>query len=872
MEMGDGNSGSGNEDNNVEVGEKCEKVEEMAKLKEESTITSKVRSDQVEKTKGKGLKKWKRRRRETSKDIGHVPEPLRMLHKRVNPHAGQLDTSKGASSGSKQKNETIESESSVGNNIGASSAIVGFAQPDRDSDSGSCYAVLNAFPIDCSEDHSFTSFTKGMAENLATEELLNDIDFGLFDNREEMNFPPLFGDGIELPIGGRAYGSGDVKRPAGTTKKARAEKIESNLNSQDSVHEPDSSISTGRIVHKCEDICRNHIENFPATYIWDGDNQNLDDLGESPYSTANNIGMSAVGTSGHVNAVMTKSEKNLLGSNKHESVDDFGESSSSRVNDVGTTLVRGSRHGKGVMAKSGSNTNLGNGKWTTDEFKLWCENFEPENSSFERQDSEEDQILESVTFNGSDGECRKGEESFASEFTAGAKGMEKKPDSQTYENDTHLQPGESVCLVQAMTQLKIAEEALQQEVQQMKDLGELIEQFQMKNSDHGICSDSDSVNKCLDKHNEPAVANGSHVVEMAEREWPFPGSQLDKMNAKLKLLQKELEAANKTTFSEQTKLKEFEVPSKDYEIRCKESKLPSEGIVTELQLLQEKYKKMERELEEKFKENMQAEIEYLMLNDAAARSVSLADNGTCFVQTKGSEHGICSDSDSISKHLPKYNSPSVPNGSHVEEKFERGMPSEGNQLSKMNEMLELLQKELEAANKRTSSEKIKVKELEILCNDQEIRQKEIKLPSEGSANELQSLHEKYKEIERELEEQYKENMQAEIEFLLLNNAATRSIALVENETSLLQEQKDMVIKQLQTTLKLKHAEGRALSLKDQLTELEDACGSLLEVEEVITLHNKVCRSSLFSFIQFILFCVAILLFAQSPSGPDLVPT
>ncbi|GLJ08527.1 hypothetical protein SUGI_0090480 [Cryptomeria japonica] len=847
MELGDGHSGSGNEENNVEVGEKCEKVEEMAKLKEESIITNKARPDQVEKTKGKGLKKWKRRRRETNKDVGHVQEPQRMLHKRVNPHAGQLDTSKGASSGSKQKNEIIESEPSVGNNIAASSSILGFTHPDRDSDSGSCYAVLNLYPIGCSEDQSFTSFPKDMAENLIAEELLNDIDFGLFENREEMNYSPLYGDGIELPIGMRAFESGDMKRPAGPTKKARAEKFESNLNSEDPIHEhDDSSISTGRIVHKCEGISGNHVEVFPATCIWDCDGQeNLDDHGESSCSTANNIGISAVSTSGHINAVMTKSDRNLVGSNKHESLDDFAESSCSRVNNLGTSVVRASGHSKAVIAKSGSNTSLGNRKWSTEEFKLWCENFEPENSSFERQDCEEAQILESEILNGSHGECREGEdirenpvltcdvahneESFASAATAGAKEMEEKPGSQAHENGTHLQPGESACLVQALTQLKTAEEALQQEVQQMKDLGKLNGRFQMKNSDHGIFSDSDSVNKHLYKNDESDVANGSHVVEMAEREWASPGSQLNKMNEKLKLLQKELESTNERTLSEQTNVKKFEVPSKDQEIKYKETKPPSEGAVSELQLVQDKCKEMERELEEQYKENMQAEIEYLILNNAAIRSVSLAENGTFPVQMKGSELGICSDSDSISKHLNKYDSFNVPNGSHVEEKAERERPLEGNQLNK----------ELEAANKRTSSEQTKVKELEVLCKDQEIKQKETKLPSEGSASELQSLQEKCKEMEKELEEQYKESMQAEIEFLMLSDAATRSIALVENETSLLQEQKDLVIKQLQTALKLKDAEGRALSLKDQVTELENACGSLLEVEESPNVPNLV---------------------------------
>ncbi|KAH9312981.1 hypothetical protein KI387_028016, partial [Taxus chinensis] len=706
MESGDGNSGSANGENNVEEGKKCEKVEEMAKLKEESVKTNGSRSDQAEKTKGKGLKKWKRRPRETSKDARHVQEPHKMVHKRVNPHAGRLDTSKEASGGNRQKNEVIESEPSVGNHIAASSSMLGFAHPDRESNSGSWNAVVNAFPIGYGEDQSCTSFPKTMAENLATEELLNEFEFGLFENREDINYLPLYGDEIELPIGLGDFESGDRKRPTGPTKKARAEKFEeSNLDSKDPpIHEHDeSSISTGGVVFKCEGISGNHIDDFSATCILSGDKQdNVDDLGESSCSTANNLGISVDSASGHSNAVMTRSGSNVVGSNKQENLDDLGESSCSTANNLGSSAVSASGPIKAVMAKSGSNASLGNGKWTTEELRLWYENFDPENSTFERQSSEETQIFESqerlsVSHDRfTEGEDIKGnpvlmcdviahsEESFTSAATVGAKKREGKGDSQAHVNGSHLQPTESDCLVQALTQLKTAEEALQKEVQQMKDLGKQVEGLQMKDCEHAISSESESVSNHLQKYDAPDVPNGFHVEEKAEIKWPSATSQLNKLNEQLKLLQKELDAANHNALSEQTEVKELEVQCKEQEIKLEETKLPSEGLPSELQLVQEK------------------------------------------------------------------------------------------------------------------------------C----------------------------KEMEMELEEQYKEKMQAEIEFLLLNNATKRSIAVVENETSLLQEQKALAIEQLQTALKLKHAEGRALSLKDHLIELENACGSLSEMEEVLTLHNK----------------------------------
>eukprot|EP01018_Ginkgo_biloba_P025363 Gb_07397 [translate_table: standard] len=704
MELESENSGSANEGKKVEE-ERHEMVEEMAKLKEEGIKTNGLGADQVEKPKGVGLKKWKRRRREPTKDGGHAQESQRMLKRGppIVPHVGKSPASKGISGGNKIKNqEGTGSESSVGNV--ASSSLPGFVHPDRMSDSGSWNAMVNVFPFEADFSYGRDQDGKsssGKSESSVRQELLNEIGFVYVKDREETKCPPVYEGGIPVVRFDRrkpdlrAFAHREGKRLVESTKKARAEKNAGNKAERENpVHEhEENGTDAGKGVHICEEISGNHVEDVHASSLPSG--------------------------------------------SKEESSHVFGGSCWSIENNSGGSQGSGSSRGKAMLAKKGSFLSLNNGRLLGEELKLWHENFEPECSTCERQNSEEAQIVDSdvrrsvshdrfteveEVRENSVSNCEdimQSEESFASAVNTSEKKREEIVDSGRPANRMHLEPKESDCLVQALTQLQTAQDAFQKEVQQIKDLGNGIQASWMTNSEYS------------------------------------------------------------TNFATHTEI----------------------------------------------------------------------------------------------KNLHEFVGPDVYNAAHLGEKGEMNWSSWESQLNKLNQKLKLTEEELEAARQKISAEELNVQELKVLCADQAVKLKEIEMPRDRTASAFQSLEEKCQEMETELEEQYKEKMQAEIEFVILTEEAENGIALVENEASILQEQKGLVIEQLQTALKLKDAQGRALALKNQIKELESVCGSLLETEEVLTLHNKVCGFSLWSFIQFILLCFSILfMFAQFPNTPDLVPT
>lgn len=699
MESGDRNSGSASEGSKDSVN--GERAEEMGKFKEEG-IKSNGSGVQGEKHKGFGLKKWRRRRRDPVKDAGGVHESQRILKR----GSTQLKAPNGAPSESKVKSEAIRSDSSVGK-VELPSAP-GLVNQDRMSDSESWNAV-NMFPAgrgcEYGEDQSSksstgASFSKGMPENLVREELPNEVEYKFVKDREEIKFPTMHECGFPaVNFGGskpdlRGFGHRDERRSVGLTKKARAEKNkENNTESEDPIHEhEDSGTSTGRVVHEFEGISGNHTEDGLADGIGGRNKQEyVDDLGESCWSTGNNLGSSA-----------------------------GSDSSLSKA-----------------MAKSGSFVSVGNGRWISEELSLWSKNFDPENSTSERENSEEartfdfdergsvshdkfregEEVRENSVFRRED--VVHSEESFASAVNVAGKKREETTNSGQQVDRMDQQPVDSDCLLQALTELRTAEEALHKELKKIKDLATGVEASWMADSERSSSSP---------KHTE-------------------------------------------------------------------------------------------------------------------------------------------------SKHWHENNVVDMPNGSHIEEKTQMKSPSWKTELNKLNGKLKSLQDELEAANERTLFEHMKVEECESQCQNQPIKLKEVERPPEATASELQLLQEKCREMEMELEEQYKEKMQAEIEFLILTGSAQNDIALVENEASILQEQKRLVVGQLQTAIKLKETEVRALSLKDHLVELENSSAGLLEMEEVLELNNKVWGFSVFSFIQFFLLCVAILfMFAQSPRTSNLVPT
>ncbi|KAJ1269013.1 hypothetical protein BS78_07G177600, partial [Paspalum vaginatum] len=126
----------------------------------------------------------------------------------------------------------------------------------------------------------------------------------------------------------------------------------------------------------------------------------------------------------------------------------------------------------------------------------------------------------------------------------------------------------------------------------------------------------------------------------------------------------------------------------------------------------------------------------------------------------------------------------------------------------------------------------------------------------------------------ELDELYKEKMEAEIQCTILKRAFHASSTLFEDEMALCEAQKSLSEDYRQLGLKLRHTENRAMMLEDMAEKLQVQCKELSNSSEVLKLQSKASRVSLFSFVQFILLCIAIgtYLMRLSPSSTEVVPT
>lgn len=612
MELADGNSGSASEGSKDIIN--GERAEEMGELKEE-VIKPNGPVVQAEKPKGFGLKKWRRRRRDLIKDAGGMHESHRIL-KRGSSTAGQLRAPNGAPSESKVKSEAIRSESSVGNAELPSAS--GFVYQDRMSDSGSWNAV-NMIPAggsceygeESSKSSTGASFPKGMPENIVREGLLNEIKFVgreeiKFPTMDECGFPAMIFDGSKPDS--RGFGHRDERKSVGLTKKLRAEKNkENNAESEDPlVHEPeDSGTSTGRVVHEFEGISGNHTED------------------------------------GHVAGIGAR--------NKQEYVYDLGESSLSTGNNVGISAVSDSRQTK-AMAKSGSFVSVDNGRWISEGLSLWSKNFDAENSTSERENSEEPRTFDSDERGSvNHDKLREGEEvrencvfrcedvahsgeSLASAVNVAEKKREETGDFVQQVDRMHQQPVDSDCLLEALTELRTAEEGLHEELQKIKDLATGVESLWVADSERSSSCPKHTESKHGNENNVSDMLNGSHIEEKTQMKCSSWKMELNKLNEKLKSLQEELEAANKRTLFEHMKVEELESQFQNQPTKLKEVEQPPEITANELQLLQEKCREMEMELEEQYKEKMQAEIEFLILTGSAQNDISLVENEASILQ------------------------------------------------------------------------------------------------------------------------------------------------------------------------------------------------------------------------------------------------
>ncbi|KAK3123779.1 hypothetical protein QOZ80_8AG0635900 [Eleusine coracana subsp. coracana] len=127
----------------------------------------------------------------------------------------------------------------------------------------------------------------------------------------------------------------------------------------------------------------------------------------------------------------------------------------------------------------------------------------------------------------------------------------------------------------------------------------------------------------------------------------------------------------------------------------------------------------------------------------------------------------------------------------------------------------------------------------------------------------------------ELDGLYQEKIEVEIQGIILTRAYQTVATRAGDQMALYEAQKSLSEDYKQLGLKLRHAENRALMLEEKADKLEVQCTELIRSSEVLQLQSKASRVSLFSFIQFILLCIAIATYLMRlvpASSTDVVPT
>lgn len=145
----------------------------------------------------------------------------------------------------------------------------------------------------------------------------------------------------------------------------------------------------------------------------------------------------------------------------------------------------------------------------------------------------------------------------------------------------------------------------------------------------------------------------------------------------------------------------------------------------------------------------------------------------------------------------------------------------------------------------------------------------VELEESESAIELQQKQ--CREMETELEDLFKQKIEAEVEYLTL----TRTIQKLRagDQIMIYEEQKALAGEQAQMLNKLGEAEGKAAMLKKQAEKLETYCGDILGSEEVMKMEKRLCKVTLCFLIQLLLLLAfGLFVFQLPPHSSVVVPT
>ncbi|OAY63255.1 WPP domain-interacting protein 1 [Ananas comosus] len=177
---------------------------------------------------------------------------------------------------------------------------------------------------------------------------------------------------------------------------------------------------------------------------------------------------------------------------------------------------------------------------------------------------------------------------------------------------------------------------------------------------------------------------------------------------------------------------------------------------------------------------------------------------------------------------------------------------------KLEQKVKHLENELKDASATIEAKESKLLELQVLLN----------------GTQLPTLQAKCKEMEAELEWLLGKQLEAEVECLILTKANRSCKRLVEDEIALLKEQKSVASDHAKLTLELQENGKKAIILEERSEKLEASCKELVGTAENLKLQNRVCKTSLFCFVQVIMLFIAlgVFLIQLFPPSSDVVPT
>eukprot|EP00250_Pteridium_aquilinum_P016503 c23134_g1_i1 orf=358-1059(-) len=126
------------------------------------------------------------------------------------------------------------------------------------------------------------------------------------------------------------------------------------------------------------------------------------------------------------------------------------------------------------------------------------------------------------------------------------------------------------------------------------------------------------------------------------------------------------------------------------------------------------------------------------------------------------------------------------------------------------------------------------------------------------SEELQQQKARCNELQRQLEQEFAEKLEAQMCLNVLNE--TLKLAL-QGEKFLVEQNRYLVTDQQVLASKLDEvSKARLPAFQTQIKELESACTSIKQEEVVLVLYNKVCVRGLWLFVEFVMFCHAMLWF------------